>query len=700
MASRGSLLLLGIVALATVLLFFEYTSGSRVTETIHRYIGNSGFDPPTTAHTTSEASPTTSPTLARNASTIQLSQGYKVKDTIALSLSTASLAHHPKHGECLFINSSSVPVTCTSDERQHHESLIHPALLLHPYPRRALIVGGGVSASVREALKHYMLSHITWVESNEELVHAAEHLLPQKNYGYSDVLNRTTVEHMSEAGFMRFVGSTRLNYDVVIIADPPDSDDKKSLWHGTSLGDSRNQVLEAALAALEPGGIVAVNAGGFTEGTWQDRRTLRRFFPRLFLGTRYISSLENELAYMFATKSEAAPDPTLVSASFANSRLQRRTSGEMMDYDGVAHTRMFALSKALRLEVKQKDEEARKALANVISFGQTPPELLNAPYDVPAFPIVPLRPETLLREFYGCSPEKLNKATILAAVTEASATSHAPLATVEATEAVEVEGLSGTTKSDHLITVVGNTLGDTIAVLAWPRHQYVSVTITTYMNETSSGILIAELFKRLGATKVVGSTSHHGEHGLLASIEDIRYPPPISQSNKIELRESQISGSGYFAKEFIAKGETLFQRWLEPFLVTRGEVLRMPSWHVDYVRSYAEQVEDDVFAVPSSTNATSFFLLNHHCEANLRRVGYNKIVAGTDINAGQELTIDYATTSTDSDMLNIHPCKCGSPRCRKHISGNDWRNPDVQIQYGIAHFAPFIQKRILAGTSH
>src|SRR3970282_2994026 len=40
------------------------------------------------------------------------------------------------------------------DEHIFHEALVHPAMLLHPHPRRGLILGGGEGATLREGLRY------------------------------------------------------------------------------------------------------------------------------------------------------------------------------------------------------------------------------------------------------------------------------------------------------------------------------------------------------------------------------------------------------------------------------------------------------------------------------------------------------------------------------------------------------------------
>lgn len=55
------------------------------------------------------------------------------------------------------------------DEFMLHESLVHPAALPHPAPRRALILGGGDGASARELLKHPSLADIVIAELDPDV---------------------------------------------------------------------------------------------------------------------------------------------------------------------------------------------------------------------------------------------------------------------------------------------------------------------------------------------------------------------------------------------------------------------------------------------------------------------------------------------------------------------------------------------------
>lgn len=82
--------------------------------------------------------------------------------------------------------------------------------------------------------------------------------------------------------------------------------------------------------------------------------------------------------------------------------------------------------------------------------------------------------------------------------------------------------------------------------------------------------------------------------------------------------------------------------------------------------------------------------LNHSCDPSLVWEG-EQLVAFRDVAAGEELTVDYATTTTDPDLLVR--CHCETYRCRQMVTGDDWRIPEVQRRYA-GHFAPEVQRAI------
>jgi spermidine synthase len=71
----------------------------------------------------------------------------------------------------------------SKDEFIYHETLVHPAMLCHPEPRRVFIVGGGEGATLREVLRHRSVQHALMVDIDEEVVARCRELLPEWHQG-------------------------------------------------------------------------------------------------------------------------------------------------------------------------------------------------------------------------------------------------------------------------------------------------------------------------------------------------------------------------------------------------------------------------------------------------------------------------------------------------------------------------------------
>ena len=69
------------------------------------------------------------------------------------------------------------------DEGIYHECLVQPAMLLHPSPRRVLIIGGGEGATAREVLRHPSVESVTMVDIDGELIEACRKHLPEWHAG-------------------------------------------------------------------------------------------------------------------------------------------------------------------------------------------------------------------------------------------------------------------------------------------------------------------------------------------------------------------------------------------------------------------------------------------------------------------------------------------------------------------------------------
>ena len=65
--------------------------------------------------------------------------------------------------------------------------------------------------------------------------------------------------------------------------------------------------------------------------------------------------------------------------------------------------------------------------------------------------------------------------------------------------------------------------------------------------------------------------------------------------------------------------------------------------------------------------------MNHSCDYNVGFDAAGNFVTAKNVRAGDELTWDYGM-GISYPKYRLH-CRCGSRRCRKLVTGNDWKDP-------------------------
>ena len=105
------------------------------------------------------------------------------------------------------------------DEYRYHEALVHPAMSLHPNPKRVLILGGGDGLAAREILRYPTIEAVDLVDLDGEITTLFKEnaMLQELNHAS---LNDKRVIIRNEDG-MRFLESATDLYDIVLM-DLPD----------------------------------------------------------------------------------------------------------------------------------------------------------------------------------------------------------------------------------------------------------------------------------------------------------------------------------------------------------------------------------------------------------------------------------------------------------------------------------------------
>jgi spermidine synthase (EC 2.5.1.16)/spermine synthase (EC 2.5.1.22) len=99
------------------------------------------------------------------------------------------------------------------DEFIYHESLVHPAMITHPNPRKVLILGGGEGATAREVLKHRSVEEVVMVDIDEDVIKISKEYLPEMNQG---VFENPKLKLVIDDG-RKFVSNTKDKYDAIIL---------------------------------------------------------------------------------------------------------------------------------------------------------------------------------------------------------------------------------------------------------------------------------------------------------------------------------------------------------------------------------------------------------------------------------------------------------------------------------------------------
>ena len=146
------------------------------------------------------------------------------------------------------------------------------------------------------------------------------------------------------------------------------------------------------------------------------------------------------------------------------------------------------------------------------------------------------------------------------------------------------------------------------------------------------------------------------------------------------------TGFGSVASEPIAAGEVVAA--FGGRCVTRDEFDLLPV--SQQVRSL--QIDEQLFLAGAPEPEPADFI-NHSCDPNCALSGSVILIAARDIEAGEELSYDYATS--DGSDYDEFECSCGSAACRGKITGHDWMLPELQLRYR-GSFSPYLARRIAA----
>ena len=156
---------------------------------------------------------------------------------------------------------------------------------------------------------------------------------------------------------------------------------------------------------------------------------------------------------------------------------------------------------------------------------------------------------------------------------------------------------------------------------------------------------------------------------------------------RVVVAASPIEGQGLFTREPIEEGEVVVR--------LGGQLLTDEEFCARRLVKYSSlAIDDRLNLLLDEDNPVNFG--NHSCDSNLWMADEVTVVARRRIEAGEEVTVDYALHTADLPWSMA--CRCRSSSCRGVVTSDDWRRPDVQKRYA-GHFSPFLNRRIASLTT-
>lgn len=241
------------------------------------------------------------------------------------------------HGKLLYIDGEIQ--SAQADEYIYHESLIHPAMIAHPNPKKVLIIGAGEGAAAREVLRHPSVEQLILIDIDGEIIQNVKELLPEWHQGsFTHPKSKLLI-----VDGKKYVEDTKEKFDVVVI----DICDKLDDSPATALYSE--DFYSSVKKILNPNGIVVIQAMEFDIWDNEDHlfihRTLKKVFPTVASYTAYVPSFWSTWGFVIARDGDSF---NLAPETIDQVLQERSLNKKLKHYDGITHLHMFATPKKFR----------------------------------------------------------------------------------------------------------------------------------------------------------------------------------------------------------------------------------------------------------------------------------------------------------------------------------------------------------------
>jgi spermidine synthase len=239
-------------------------------------------------------------------------------------------------GKCLILDGRIQ--SAEKDEFIYHEALVHPALLLHPKPRKVLVMGAGEGATIRELLKYDNLK-ITGVDIDAEVIDFSRKYLEEWHQG---AFGHPAVRLIFQDGW-DFIQQTEELFEVIIMDLPEPYPDSPASRLYTP------EFYRLAYDRLTSDGILVTQGESVKPGQAERhlaiKNNLAAVFKHSYSYQTYIPSYDSNWGFLLGAKNHLDP---LLPPEAIDQMIARKIKGSLRFYDGQTHLSMFYLPRYLR----------------------------------------------------------------------------------------------------------------------------------------------------------------------------------------------------------------------------------------------------------------------------------------------------------------------------------------------------------------
>ncbi|MEM0500850.1 MAG: polyamine aminopropyltransferase [Ignisphaera sp.] len=196
-------------------------------------------------------------------------------------------------GRCLILDG--YIQSSEADEFIYHEFLVHPAMIVHPSPRKVLIIGGGEGAALREVLKHNTVEEAVMVDIDKDVVELSKEYLPMM---HRNVFSNPKANVLITDG-KKYIDETDKKFDIVILdlTDPYSSPIARDLYTA--------QFYRKVHSILTDDGVMVTQAGSsffFREVYNEVRDAVKVVFPYILEYQVWIPSFGYACNFIIGSK--------------------------------------------------------------------------------------------------------------------------------------------------------------------------------------------------------------------------------------------------------------------------------------------------------------------------------------------------------------------------------------------------------------